>query len=72
MSKKKTDMPQKKAIISMKEGAIIFRRLLSYFKPYKLRLIIILLGILLSVGGSVAATMMLSIVVDSYCILYIQ
>ena len=68
MSKKKTDMPQKKAIISMKEGAIIFRRLLSYFKPYKLRLFIILLGILISVGGSVGATMMLSIAVDDYFI----
>ena len=68
MSKKKTDMPQKKAIISMKEGAIIFRRLLSYFKPYKLRLFIILLGILLSVGGSVGATMMLSTAVDDYFI----
>ena len=58
--------PQGKSMISMKEGLSVFKRILSYFKPYKARLILVLFGIIASVGGGVAGTMMLSTIVDEY------
>lgn len=58
--------PQGKSMLSMKEGLHVFKRILSYFKEYKIRLIIILIGIIGSVGGGVAGTMMLSTIVDRY------
>ena len=58
--------PQRKSMLSMKEGLHVFKRILSYFKQYKIRLFIILIGIIGSVGGGVAGTMMLSTIVDKY------
>ena len=58
--------PQGKSMLSMKEGLHVFKRILSYFIQYKIRLVIILIGIIGSVGGGVAGTMMLSTVVDKY------
>ena len=56
--------PQGKSMLSMKEGLHVFKRILSYFMQYKIRLVIILIGIIGSVGGGVAGTMMLSTIVD--------
>ena len=58
--------PQGKSMLSMKEGLHVFKRILSYFMQYKIRLVIILIGIIGSVGGGVAGTMMLSTIVDKY------
>lgn len=58
--------PQGKNMLSMKEGLHVFKRILSYFMQYKIRLVIILIGIIGSVGGGVAGTMMLSTIVDKY------
>ncbi len=58
--------PQGKPMINMKEGFSVFKRILSYFKPYKARLLLVLFGIIASVGGGVAGTMLLSVIVDNY------
>ena len=58
--------PQGKPMINMKEGLSVFKRILSYFKPYKARLLLVLFGIIASVGGGVAGTMLLSVIVDNY------
>ena len=58
--------PKGKPMINMKEGFSVFKRILSYFKPYKARLLLVLFGIIASVGGGVAGTMLLSVIVDNY------
>ena len=51
--------PRKQSFAKPKNAKGTFRRILTYFRPYRLQLVLVLIGLLVSVAANIAGTYML-------------
>lgn len=63
--------PRKQSFAKPKNAKGTFRRILKYFKPYRLQLVLVLIGLLASVAANIAGTYMLVPIINVYIIPWI-
>ena len=63
--------PRKQSFAKPKNAKGTFRRILTYFRPYRLRLVLVLIGLLASVAANIAGTFMLVPIINVYIIPWI-
>ncbi len=63
--------PRKQSFAKPKNAKGTFRRILKYFKPYRLQLVLVLIGLLASVAANIAGTYMLRPIINEYIIPWI-
>lgn len=63
--------PRKQSFAKPKNAKGTFRRILKYFKPYRLQLVLVLIGLLASVAANIAGTFMLVPIINVYIIPWI-
>lgn len=63
--------PRKQSFAKPKNAKGTFRRILTYFRPYRLQLVLVLIGLLASVAANIAGTYMLRPIINEYIIPWI-
>ena len=63
--------PRKQSFAKPKNAKGTFRRILTYFRPYRLQLVLVLIGLLVSVAANIAGTFMLVPIINVYIIPWI-
>ena len=63
--------PRKQSFAKPKNAKGTFRRILTYFRPYRLQLVLVLIGLLVSVAANIAGTYMLAPIINVYIIPWI-
>ncbi len=63
--------PRKQSFAKPKNAKGTFRRILTYFRPYRLQLVLVLIGLLASVAANIAGTFMLVPIINVYIIPWI-
>lgn len=63
--------PRKQSFAKPKNAKGTFRRILKYFKPYRLQLVLVLIGLLVSVAANIAGTYMLVPIINEYIVPWI-
>lgn len=63
--------PRKQSFAKPKNAKGTFRRILTYFKPYRAQLVLVLIGLLASVAANIAGTYMLRPIINEYIIPWI-
>lgn len=63
--------PRKQSFAKPKNAKGTFRRILTYFRPYRLQLVLVLIGFLVSVAANIAGTYMLAPIINVYIIPWI-
>lgn len=63
--------PRKQSFAKPKNAKGTFRRILTYFRPYRLQLVLVLIGLLVSVAANIADTYMLAPIINVYIIPWI-
>lgn len=63
--------PRKQSFAKPKNAKGTFRRILTYFRPYRLQLVLVLIGLLVSVAANIAGTYMLRPIINEYIIPWI-
>lgn len=63
--------PRKQGFAKPKNAKGTFRRILTYFKPYRAQLVLVLIGLLASVAANIAGTYMLVPIINVYIIPWI-
>ena len=63
--------PRKQSFAKPKNAKGTFRRILKYFKPYRLQLVLVLIGLLASVAANIAGTYMLVPIINEYIVPWI-
>lgn len=63
--------PRKQSFAKPKNAKGTFRRILTYFRPYRLQLVLVLIGLLVSVAANIAGTFMLAPIINVYIIPWI-
>ena len=56
--------PRKQSFAKPKNAKGTFRRILTYFRPYRLQLVLVLIGLLVSVAANIAGTYMLAPIIN--------
>ena len=63
--------PRKQSFAKPKNAKGTFRRILTYFRPYRLQLVLVLIGLLASVAANIAGTYMLVPIINEYIVPWI-
>ena len=63
--------PRKQSFAKPKNAKGTFRRILTYFRPYRLQLVLVLIGLFVSVAANIAGTYMLAPIINVYIIPWI-
>lgn len=63
--------PRKQSFAKPKNAKGTFRRILTYFRPYRAQLVLVLIGLLASVAANIAGTFMLVPIINVYIIPWI-
>ena len=63
--------PRKQSFAKPKNAKGTFRRILTYFRPYRLQLVLVLIGLLVSVAANIAGTYMLVPIINEYIVPWI-
>ena len=63
--------PRKQSFAKPKNAKGTFRRILTYFRPYRLQLVLVLIGLLASVAANIAGTYMLKPIINDYIVPWI-
>lgn len=63
--------PRKQSFAKPKNAKGTFRRILTYFRPYRLQLVLVLIGLLVSVAANIAGTFMLVPIINEYIVPWI-
>ncbi len=63
--------PRKQSFAKPKNAQGTFRRILTYFRPYRAQLVLVLIGLLASVAANIAGTFMLVPIINVYIIPWI-
>ena len=63
--------PRKQSFAKPKNAKGTFRRVLTYFRPYRLQLVLVLIGLLASVAANIAGTYMLVPIINEYIVPWI-
>lgn len=63
--------PRKQSFAKPKNAKGTFRRILTYFRPYRLQLVLVLIGLLVSVAANIAGTYMLAPIINEYIVPWI-
>lgn len=63
--------PRKQSFAKPKNAKGTFRRILTYFRPYRGQLVLVLIGLLASVAANIAGTYMLRPIINEYIIPWI-
>lgn len=63
--------PRKQSFAKPKNAKGTFRRILTYFRPYRLQLVLVLIGLLASVAANIAGTYMLVPIINEYIVTWI-
>ena len=63
--------PRKQSFAKPKNAKGTFRRILTYFRPYRAQLVLVLIGLLVSVAANIAGTYMLAPIINVYIIPWI-
>lgn len=63
--------PRKQSFAKPKNAKGTFRRILTYFRPYRLQLVLVLIGLLVSVAANIAGTYMLRPIINEYIVPWI-
>lgn len=63
--------PRKQSFAKPKNAKGTFRRILTYFRPYRLQLVLVLIGLLVSVAANIAGTYMLAPIINVYIVPWI-
>ncbi len=61
----------KQSFAKPKNAKGTFRRILTYFRPYRLQLVLVLIGLLVSVAANIAGTYMLVPIINEYIVPWI-
>lgn len=63
--------PRKQSFAKPKNAKGTFRRILTYFRPYRLQLVLVVIGLLVSVAANIAGTYMLVPIINEYIVPWI-
>lgn len=63
--------PRKQSFAKPKNAKGTFRRILTYFRPYRLQLVLVLIGLLANVAANIAGTYMLVPIINEYIVPWI-
>lgn len=63
--------PRKQSFAKPKNAKGTFRRILTYFRPYRAQLVLVLIGLLASVAANIAGTYMLVPIINEYIVPWI-
>lgn len=63
--------PRKQSFAKPKNAKGTFRRILTYFRPYRAQLVLVLIGLLVSVAANIAGTFMLVPIINEYIVPWI-
>lgn len=63
--------PRKQSFAKPKNAKGTFRRILTYFRPYRAQLVLVLIGLLASVAANIAGTYMLKPIINDYIVPWI-
>lgn len=63
--------PRKQSFAKPKNAKGTFRRILTYFRPYRAQLVLVLIGLLASVAANIAGTFMLVPIINEYIVPWI-
>lgn len=63
--------PRKQSFAKPKNAKGTFRRILTYFKPYRAQLVLVMIGLFASVAANIAGTYMLAPIINEYIVPWI-
>lgn len=63
--------PRKQSFAKPKNAKGTFRRILTYFKPYRAQLVLVMIGLFASVAANIAGTYMLKPIINDYIVPWI-
>lgn len=63
--------PRKQSFAKPKNAKGTFRRILTYFKPYRAQLVLVMIGLFASVAANIAGTYMLKPIINEYIVPWI-